>query len=586
MPYQPDTVNTVVKRLNVQYYLPAIQREFVWQPDQIAQLFDSLMRGYPISAFLFWELKPENRDKLEIYKFIENFSPQKSHNELASGDGVQQLTLILDGQQRLTSLLIGLKGSFTSKKKYKRWDSPDAWVKQRLYLDLLHDPLTDDSTGSDIAYGFEFLAEPIPKDKKKLWFKVGRILDYDSEDAFYASIEEIVATLPQETTTLQQAGLVRRNLMKLYQAVWKDHVVSYYIEHDQNYDRVLDIFVRANEGGTKLSKSDLLLSMVTLKWAGMNAREEIYQFVERLNNELSRKNDFDKDFIMKTCLVVSDLEVAYKVDNFSNQNLQTIQSRWSKIKAAIEAAVNLINWFDIDRDTLTSANAVIPIIYYLYHHPLPRFCGGSSEFEVRNAAKIKRWLTGALLNSLFGGTSDNILRDVRKVLRERAANATDDFPAEVIDIELAQTGRTSYANEYAAENFLAIAYGKKLTYLALTLLYDDNHWGTSQAHQDHIFPRSQFSSKKLAEAGIDASKHQHWQMLADSVANLELLLPAENVGKSDQTFEEWLATRDAAFKHRHLIPDDASLLKLVKFEEFIEARRELIKKRLATAARP
>ncbi len=74
----------------------------------------------------------------------------------------------------------------------------------------------------------------------------------------------------------------------------------------QEVDRVLDIFVRANEGGTKLSKSDLLLSLVTSKWVG-NAREEIYGFVDRINSELTRKNEFDKDFtklLLRQCAVV------------------------------------------------------------------------------------------------------------------------------------------------------------------------------------------------------------------------------------------------------------------------------------------
>ena len=63
-------VQNVVSR---KYLLPAIQRKFTWSRPQICTLFDSIMRGYPISSFLFWELKPENRDKWEIYKFIENF---------------------------------------------------------------------------------------------------------------------------------------------------------------------------------------------------------------------------------------------------------------------------------------------------------------------------------------------------------------------------------------------------------------------------------------------------------------------------------------------------------------------------------
>src|SRR5205085_538585 len=93
MAYQSDTIATVVNRLNVRYFLPAIQREFVWKPDQIIQLFDSLLRNYPISTFLFWELKPEHRDKWEIYRFIEHFRQEGTHNEVAATAGVQQLNL-------------------------------------------------------------------------------------------------------------------------------------------------------------------------------------------------------------------------------------------------------------------------------------------------------------------------------------------------------------------------------------------------------------------------------------------------------------------------------------------------------------
>ncbi len=52
MGYQSDTISTIINRLNVRYFLPAIQREFVWDPEQIIELFDSIMRGYPISSFL------------------------------------------------------------------------------------------------------------------------------------------------------------------------------------------------------------------------------------------------------------------------------------------------------------------------------------------------------------------------------------------------------------------------------------------------------------------------------------------------------------------------------------------------------
>src|SRR5690348_9898066 len=99
MSYQSETIATIVGRLNVSYFLPAIQREFVWRPDQIVELFDSLMRGYPISTFLFWELQPENRDKWDAYSFLHHYTQGRTHNQLVSLNGVQQPTLVLDGQQ-------------------------------------------------------------------------------------------------------------------------------------------------------------------------------------------------------------------------------------------------------------------------------------------------------------------------------------------------------------------------------------------------------------------------------------------------------------------------------------------------------
>lgn len=144
MSYKPDTIATVVmNRLNINYFLPAIQREFVWTPEQILRLFDSLMRGYPISSFPFWELKPENREQWAIYRFIEHARQGGVRNDIANTSGVQQRTLVLDGQQRLTALSIGLRGFYETKKPKAWWNNPNAWTKRRLHLDLFKDPRTD-----------------------------------------------------------------------------------------------------------------------------------------------------------------------------------------------------------------------------------------------------------------------------------------------------------------------------------------------------------------------------------------------------------------------------------------------------------
>jgi len=576
MSYRSETIATTVGRLNSQYFLPAIQREFVWKQDQIIQLFDSILRGYPISSFLFWELQPENRDKWEAYTFISEARYGGTHNQLANTNGVQQLTLVLDGQQRLTSLMIGLKGSYVSKKKYKRWDNPDAWVRQKLYLDLLKDARTDEENGNaeaGVYYGLAFLDKPPKPSSEHHWFEVGKILNFDSEKAFDEFREKAEDAMPDDITK-GRTLVFRRNLERLYRAIWRDEVIAYYTETDQDYDRVLDIFVRANEGGTKLSKSDLLLSMITSKWDGVNARDEIYGFVDRLNENLTRKNDLDKDFIMKSCLVLNDLPVVYRVQNFNNENLSKIQANWENTKSAIERGVELANYFGIDRDNLTAANALIPLIYYLNQRP-GLTLRGSTPFETRNASNARQWLAMALLNGVFGGTSDNMLRDIRTELQKHPATEHG-LPVAEMNTVIKKAGRRATFDEYSIDDVLSLTYGRQLTFLALSLLYDEAGWGTMTFHQDHIFPRSLFKRKDLAESGRTS-----WYELKDRLGNLTLLWSRENQEKSDHPFDEWLKTRDASFKKRHLIPDDPALWKFDKFEAFLAAREELIKKRLA-----
>jgi uncharacterized protein with ParB-like and HNH nuclease domain len=574
MSYRSETIALAIGRMNRQYFLPAIQREFVWNPEQIVQLFDSIMRGYPISSFLFWELKPENRDKWQVYEFLEKAQHGGTHNQLASTDGVTSLSLVLDGQQRLTSLMVGLRGTYTAKKKYKRWDNPEAWSAQKLHLDLLADPRLDsDGSETGVYFKFEFMEEPVTPDSEHYWFRVGRILDFDERQKFEAFLDEKDDELLKRGLSRSERKTFERNLDRLYHAVHVEEVIAYYTETDQDYDRVLDIFVRANEGGTKLSKSDLLLSMVTSSWDGVNAREEIFNFVDRVNTQLTRRNDFDKDFIMKSCLVLTDLSVAYKVQNFNNANLATIRQQWPTIKKAVERGVDLANSFGIDRDNLTSANALIPIIYYLSKNPGVSL-RGSTPFEARNADRIRRWLIMALLNGVFGGTSDNMLRDIRASL-QTMPGAGADFPIDAINTTIRKAGRSAEFDDFALDETLARTYGQQQTFLALSLLYDDASWGTMQFHQDHVFARGLFKPKELSTKGkLD------WISKKDRLGNLCLLLASENMGKQDMPVDEWLESREPGFLTRHLIPTDRALWQFERFADFLEAREELMRHRL------
>jgi hypothetical protein len=268
--------------------------------------------------------------------------------------------------------------------------------------------------------------------------------------------------------------------------------------------------------------------------------------------------------------------VAYKVDNFTDKNLSLIESKWKEIKHAIEKGVDLVNSFGIDRDTLTSVNALIPLIYYIFQHPQANLQGNTPE-EVRNRTAIRRWFTMALLNNVFGGSSDSILTELRRVLKEHSTEPY--FPLDALNKEIGRAGRTAYFDAYAIDNFLSITYGKRIIFLALSLLYDDNNWGTKSFHQDHIFPRALFD-KTMEDSGFNTEILVKYYVLKDRIGNLELLLSHENQEKSSQPFEQWISTRDSSFKQRHLIPDDPELWKFQNFEHFIKRREEMIEDRL------
>lgn len=574
MSYRSESIALAVSRMNRQYFLPAIQREFVWKSEQIVELFDSILRGYPISSFLFWELLPENRDKWQVYKFLEKAKHGGMHNELANTDGIANLSMVLDGQQRLTSLMIGLKGSYAMKKKYGRVDSPDTWNVQKLHIDLLADPkLGNDGADSNIYYKFAFMECAPAPDAEHYWFRVGQIMDFDQRQKLDDFMEKIDDELDTKGLTKVERRIFERNLERLYKSIHVDEVIAYYTETDQDYDRVLDIFVRANEGGTKLSKSDLLLSMVTSKWNGMNAREEIFNFVDHINTDLTRKNEFDKDFIMKSCLVLTDLPVAYKVQNFNNENLDLIRREWPAIKQAVKRGVDLANSFGIDRDNLTSVNALIPIIYFFLKNPATTL-RGSTPFDTRNADRIRRWLIMALLKGAFGRAADGLLTGIRSKFLAQT-NPGADFPLEEINATIQTTGLTTVFDDYALDEVLSKTYGSKQTFLALSLLYDDATWGTIPFHQDHIFAASLFKAKELI-----GTNRTSWFAQKDRLGNLCLLMGSENIGKQDMALDDWLTTRDASFLKRHLIPDNKALWTFDRFPDFMKAREELIRARL------
>jgi uncharacterized protein with ParB-like and HNH nuclease domain len=569
MSYKSETIAAVLPRINSSFFLPALQREFVWTADQICTLFDSLMRRYPISSFLFWQVPAEARDDVEAYEFLHTVRESNNRARLARVHGNDDLTFVLDGQQRLTSLLVGLQGMYIERKA-KSGKGARTPVSKKLYLNLLHDGTAPDGEG-DVYYHFEFFDfAPTLLRGNSYWFEVGRILNVKAKKELDALIErQIKAVRDVRSLSTQEAGVVEHNLTRLYEATRVDEVISYHTETDPDHERILEIFVRANSGGTELSKSDLLLSTLTLHWGTENAREEINGFVEELNTQLTRKNRLNKDFVMKSCLVLLNMPVAYRVSSFTKDTCARIKERWDDIRHSVRRAVDAANAFGIDEKTLTSANALIPIAFYLHQHPSLTL-RGESAIEVANAARVRVWLLSALLNRILGGSSDSMLTKLREALQVHY-RPNGDFPVVALDEAVRKAGRVSASSQDAVDNVLSTTYGDSTCFLALSLLYDERNWGTIDYSIDHLFAQDIFKG-----AAVPADLKE----LRDDFGNLALIIGNENSGKKERPLHEWLATRGPEFLKRHFIPPDPSLWHIGRFERFLIERRKLLKARL------
>lgn len=582
MSYTTSTIGTLLTDVNQRYFLPAIQRPYVWNADQVVMLIDSLMKGYPISSFMFWAVDEELKKELKIYNFMENWQPGKQ-NSPASVDG-RDIVLVLDGQQRLTSLQVALRGTFAEKAKYKRRSNPDAWSVKTLYLDLLtdpDDPGEEDDDALGISYGLRFHAHTPRSDYRHHWFRLGEILNHETEAELDALVEKTLASLHHGVIPYQR-DLAAKALRRLHEIIWIEEAIIYYTETTASVDRVLDIFIRANDGGVKLSKSDLMMSMITSKWQDGSAREEVFGFVDYINKDLGAPNAINKDFVLKACLVLCGFDVKYNVSNFTTEAIAVIQRNWPAIKDAIERTFRFLNGLGITEDSLSSLNAVLPITWYLFHTPAATL-RGSSEFDRQNARAAQRWLLNSLLMGVFAGTSDRTLSIARATLKE-AQHEGRGFPEMKLYDALATGGRQARLDDRTLEEFLNLKYKKPKTFLVLSLLYDDLDWGGTMYHIDHIIPQANANRRVLM--GMNLPEHRIQEIMAsvDRLGNLQLLPAQENIEKGSISFDAWITSRTDAYRERQMIDYKPDLWSAAQLPEFVQDRERLIRQRLSARA--
>lgn len=562
--FKDETIKNVVGQINETYFIPDIQREYVWLKNanekKIELLFDSLLRGYPISSFLIWKLKKtdietaisnkQNFEKINIqlYKFLEKYDERKTHNEKINIEQVNSndLFIILDGQQRLTSLYIGLKGSRTLRKKGAWVSNPSAYVEKKLYLNLKYLPNYENP---DDNYEFLFLSddEYSNKDNTKHWFKVGEILNMD--------INDVITYLSENSLGKQEASI----LSNLHKAFCTDYKISYFEENDKQLEKVLKIFIRVNSGGSSLSYSDLLMSILTANFSS-DIREMMNNLVDSL-----RADGFGimgRDQILKTCLLLTDSPHVFILRNFKKENINKIEEKWDKIQNSIFKATKLLAEYGY-RNQLSSGYIVTAIAYFYFLNDDISDIDKNEMIKFVRNAQIKGYFTNSVDGKL--STISNLIKN-NKIFSD-------------INNQLSQEKNNRLRiDQDDIEDFMNSFYGSLSTFAILQVLYPNLDYKNRQFHIDHIYPKSKFNKRNKS---IDTE----YIARANELFNLQLLEGKENNEKRAKDPEVWIneefKTKEkiTEYKKRNYIKEDLEL-KWENINEFEISRNNLIKEKL------
>ncbi len=569
-----------------EYVLPAIQREFVWKPEQICAFFDSLMRRYPIGSFLFWEIPAADLGNYVFYDFIRFYHEQRSPHcplvrtdELPSGKPV---TAILDGQQRMTALNIGLRGSYAKRLPRKWWNNPDAYPEKRLYLNIAAPAADNDQK---LAYDFRFLTELEAQQA-------------NGEDGAHWFLVPLIRELTDGTDSvgifsyIQEAGLAADNkfafqaLDRLRQLVYQDGVVSYYAVEERELDNVLDIFIRVNSGGTVLSYSDLLLSIATAQWTDRDARQEIHALVDELN-ATGQGFGFTKDVVLKAGLVLSDIgDIRFKVTNFNQTNMHLLEQGWDAIEASLKLATRLLAAFGFSERTLGADYVLLPLAYYVKHRGLDESYL-SSDSHKQDRDRLRAWVLRSLLKrGVWGSGQDTLLSALRKAIREHGSAG---YPVDQLEAAMAPLGKSLKFGPDEIEGILDLQYGKPRTFVALSLMYPKFSF-ESEVHVDHVFPQKLFYKQALSAAGVPSDQFDDYLALMSGLPNLQLLPGNVNIKKQAVMPRVWIDGLDsgsdeaqaAARREAYLAEHDLHGLpdSMLDFPEFYETRKKRMRERL------
>lgn len=573
MAYKQNTICWVIDQIDSKkMFLPAIQRKYVWTEEQITKLMDSIMRGYPFGTFLFWRVnKTSANDKYLMYEFIKDYHERDCFQNMLARPLIihsedETILSVLDGQQRLTSLYIALKGSMSLKLSKKRWNNNSAFPKKELYFNLLSG---NNVNNNDVKYEFKFLDNnQCNNGSNAIWYKVKDIVQYND----ITSLNKMI-----RTSSWYDNDLATDNITMLFERIMKDNIINYFEVASNSIDDVLDIFVRVNSGGTVLSKTDLLFSTIVSYWP--QAREEIDSLLKSINDIGDRYN-FTNDFIMRACLYVTDLPISLKVSSFGQINVHKIKNDWQKISEAIFDTIDFMRELGFNSENIIADNAIIPIIYYRYMYGTNAFKNDidpkAKKIILDEEMEIRKYMVVSQVRHIFGQSTSSALSTIRK-----EQNKYKGKKFELKDYQNLNffSGTNLRCNAQDIDSWFDEFEKGPYTFMLLSLLYSYKY-GKVNIHQDHMHPFSSFNTNNLKKLKLPNGslltndEIKEWKHKCNTLANLQLLDSSGNQSKNAVPLVKWLQnpTNSANVKY---LPQGISY-DLNNFEKFIEERKKLM----------
>ncbi len=240
-------------------------------------------------------------------------------------------------------------------------------------------------------YEFEFHAKTPENDKEHFWFKVGDILELKSV-INYAREHELDG---EESALLEN----------LKNAFCTEKLISFFEETEKDLDKVLNIFIRVNSGGVKLSYSDLLMSILTASFSS-DIREKMNELVDNL--KYRGFPNMGQDQVLKTCLLLVGSNTEFKLKNFNKPNIKKIEDNWEKITESIYNAAKLLETFGY-AGYLGSAYILSSLAYFYFLN---------SKMDKNDEKQALKFVRNAQITSYFSNSTDTKLSAIAHSIKE------------------------------------------------------------------------------------------------------------------------------------------------------------------------